>query len=323
MYDVIAIGDTTVDVFLEIEEAGVNCQLNKDVCQLTLNYADKIPVTKKTKVPAVGNAANLSVGTSRLDLKTALYTIVGNDDDGEACVHALKREGVDQRYIERDPKRGTNFSAVLNVNTERTILVFHEDRDYKLPNLAKTKWIYFSSVGKGHESLQQEIIDHVKKHNIRLGINPGTYQMKMGLEKLQPLFDVAEVLLVNKEEAERLIGKNGAIENLTKKLHETGPRIVVVTDGPNGAYCYDGNHLYHQEIYDTPVVERTGAGDSFSTGFISAIAYGNDIKEAMRWGVFNAASVVQAIGAQKKLLTKEEMQEFLDDHPEVKPKIIV
>src|SRR3989344_4504485 len=133
-FDIIAIGDTTLDVFTELDPANaqIKCNDNGEDCQICLSWADKIPVKKITNVPAVGNAANVAIGASRLGLSSALYTILGDDSIGKESFEVLKAEGVAKDYIVFDKKRGSNYSTVINVNGERTILVYHEERDYEL-----------------------------------------------------------------------------------------------------------------------------------------------------------------------------------------------
>lgn len=321
-FDIISIGDTTLDMFLEIDEATAVCNIDKEACVLCINYADKVPVTKVTKVPAVGNAANNAVGSSRLGLKAALYTILGDDSTGQEAFEKLKSEGVATDYIQFDKDKGTNYSAVINFKGERTILVFHEHREYSLPKLDKSRWIYFSSLAAGHEKLHAQIPVLVKETKAKLGFNPGTFQLKEGIEKLRPILTATEVLLVNREEAQRLVGKSKDIKKLLTALKKEGPEIVVISDGPKGSYAFDGNTTYFQDIFDAPLVERTGSGDSFSTGFIGALVYGLSISEAMRWGTVNAAFVIQHIGAQKGLLTKEKLEEVLSQNPKFQPKKI-
>src|SRR3989344_752068 len=324
-FDVISIGDTTLDVFLEIDEANaeVVCQNGDEDCVLQIAWADKIPVKKVTKVYAVGNAANVAVGCSRLGLKSALYTILGNDKEGKECFNVLKSEKVAKDYITWDKKRGSNYSAVINYKGERTILVYHEPRDYDLPKLAMTDWIYLTAIGKGHEKLDQQIIDYVEKTGAKLGFNPGDLQLREGFEALKPLIKKCEVFFVNKQEAQRLIGppvtpcvamragKNDDIKVLLKLLHDVGSKIVVITDGSKGSHSFDGKDMYSQEALKVPLIEMTGTGDSYATGFISALHFGKDIKEAMKWGTVNAAAKLQQIGAQAGLLTKKQLEGFI------------
>ncbi len=70
-------------------------------------------------------------------------------------------------------------------------------------------------------------------------------------------------------------------------------------------------------MYPDPAdpIDRTGAGDAFASTFTSAIALGLSHADALAWGPINSMSVVQHIGAQKGLLTKQELQQYLKDAP--------
>lgn len=320
-FDVISIGDTTLDVFMELDEsdAKIQCDANGEDCKILLSWADKIPVKKITKVPAVGNAANVAVGCARLGLRSALYTILGRDQSGKDAFLQLKKEGVYKDYIVWDKNRGTNYSAVINLKGERTILVYHEPRDYQLPKLASADWVYLTATGKPDESLHRQVIEYVKKTGAKLGFNPGDRQMKSGLEAMKPVLQNCTVFFINKEEARRLLSQNpsaplraGAeVKELLQLLHNEGPKIIVMTDGSKGSYCFDGKDFYFQEVLKVPLVEMTGTGDSYATGFICALQLGRDIAEAMKWGTTNAASKLQKIGAQEGLLYRKQMEGFI------------
>jgi sugar/nucleoside kinase (ribokinase family) len=92
-----------------------------------------------------------------------------------------------------------------------------------------------------------------------------------------------------------------------------------------GAYVFDGKDTWFMQMYPDPKppVDRTGAGDSFSSTFTAAIALGIDIPNALMWGPINSMSVVQHIGAREGLLTQEKIKEYLSRAPEnYKPQII-
>ena len=315
-FDIISIGDATLDVFVSLEEASVLCNLEKTLCQLCLSYADKIPVEKVQRIIG-GNAANNAVGSARLGLKAAFYSVVGNDETGKQVMNTMKKEKVSCDYVQIDKKQETNYSVVLNFKAERTILVYHLDRTYKLPKFKPTKWFYLTSMGKNHMDFHMELLAHVKKTGAQLGFNPGTHQLKQGLEKLKPLLAVTHVLFVNKEEAQRLVGQIQEMKALLTAMRAVGPRVVVITDGEKGSYAYDGVKYWKCAITDTPVVERTGAGDSFATAFIAALTHGKDIPEALRWGTMNSASVITKVGPQAGLLTKSQMASWLKKFPKI------
>lgn len=325
-FDIISIGDTTLDTFLFLDDANVLCNVNKEECWLCLNYASKIAVRELHRSIA-GNAANNAVGSARLGLKTAFYTCVGDDETGKLLHQTLKKEKIASEYVVTTKGVPSNYSVVLNFQSERTILVYHEKRKYKLPKLAPSKWIYFTSMGQGSESIHEDLIKYIKKNKVKVGFNPGTYQLKSGLKVIEPILKVTTVLIVNKEEGWQLVGhgdKTG-IENIKetmKKLYQLGPEFVVVTDGPNGSYAYDGHKYHHIGIFPVPVLQRTGAGDAFSTGVLSAMINGQGIDESLRWGTFSSAAVIQKMGPQAGLLHKKEMLSQLKANPSFKCKEI-
>jgi sugar/nucleoside kinase (ribokinase family) len=140
----------------------------------------------------------------------------------------------------------------------------------------------------------------------------------MGLHKLSPLYAVAELVACNKEEAERIleVGKT-SINILLEKMRALGPKIAIITDGPDGAYAYDGVEMLRVPMYPdmSLPVDRTGAGDATTSTIVAALALGKPLREALAWGPVNAMAVVQEIGAQKGLLSRDIIEKYLADAP--------
>lgn len=324
IFDIVAVGDTTQDVFLQMLDASVQCDIDGENCKICFDYADKIAVDKKTDIPAVGNAANNAIGIARLGLRSALYTVVGNDVQGHLAHDVLQKEKVDTRYVMFDEKHGTNFSAVINFKGERTIFVYHEPRDYQLPELAATQWLYLTSAAGGGAAALHEQIEHfLAAHaDVRLAFNPGTHQLHLGLERLRPLLARTSILFLNREESAELLGNPGSdVAGLVRGFHGEGVKVMVLTDGPEGAYASDGVAVTYHRIFAGPVVERTGAGDSYGAGFLAGIIRGKDTGEAMLWGNANATSVVQYIGAREGLLDEAGVKRIISENPDVRPEI--
>lgn len=319
-YDLISIGDCTIDAFIKLHDASIHCDLNHKNCQLCLSFADKVPYESLTTVPAVGNSSNVAVGAARLGLKSAVFTAVGADHYGREILGVYKREKVGRDLVKVNRNLPTNYHFVLNFRAERTILIKHNIYQYFEPSrIDQTAWIYFSSMGEHALSFHQKLGRYLAVHpQIRMGFNPGTFQLKLGAGKLREIYRRTYVLFVNREEAQRILGiKNSNIRVLFQGLHKLGPKIVAITDGPAGAYASDGKHHYFMPIYPDPKapLERTGAGDAFSTGFMSALVYGLPVTTALTWAPVNSMSVVQDIGAQKGLLTKTKLLSFLKRAP--------
>lgn len=314
--DFIAIGDTVVDEFIKLKEAHVSCDVNHENCTIGMKWGDKIPYDSSILVPAVGNAANAVVAAARLGLSTGFISNVGNDRFGEEILAVFAREGVDTKYVAVNEGIPTNHHYVLSYEAERTILIRHEAYPYLIPEgLTPPKWLYLSSLGEHSEAFHTELAKWLREHpETKLAFQPGTFQIKMGREKLAELYAVAEVVAVNKEEAEKILGLGKTdIKELLEKMRALGPRIALITDGPEGAYVSDGNEILKVPMYPDPSkpLNRTGAGDATTSTFVVALALGKSLSEALLWGPINSMSVVQHVGAQKGLLSREKIEEYI------------
>ncbi len=214
----------------------------------------------------------------------------------------------------------TNHDYVLWYESERTILVQHQEYSYGIPpEFAPPKWMYLSSAGRS-EQLHKDIATWCTAHSeTKLAFQPSTFEMSTGREHMAPLYRASELVACNKQEAERILelGETNIKELLTK-MYILGPKIVLITDGPNGAYAYDGVEMLKVPMYPDPKppYERTGAGDACTSTIAVALSLGKPLKEALLWGPVNSMSVVQEIGAQKGLLSREALEKLLATAPE-------
>lgn len=319
MNDFVAIGDIVVDVFIKLKDASVNCDLNREHCTITLAFGDKIPYESVEEVFAVGNAPNAAVTAARLDLSSTLISNLGNDEHGHNCIESLKKDGVSIEFVTVHPKDKTNYHYVLWYENDRTILVKHEHYQYKFPGAEAPKWIYLSSLGENTLTYHQEIASYLKSHpGVFLAFQPGTFQIKFGKDELKDIYVRSKIFFCNVEEAEKILELNTlGTEELLKRMHALGPKIVVITDGPKGAYAFDGENIWYQSPYPDPKppYERTGAGDAFASTTVTALALGKDLPTALSWGAVNSMSVVQQVGAQKGLLTRLQIEKYLKEAP--------
>ena len=303
-YDIIAIGDPVIDSFLFVDDM----QISKDGLHATVNWGDKLPVQKFYKSVA-GNASNNAIGSSRLGLKAAFYCIVGDDVGGREIKHRMTKESVSTEYIFMDKQHGTNYHTVLCHDGERTIFVYHEHRKYHMPAFAKSKWVYLTSMPEGFQRIYKNLAEYLDTHKVRLGFNPGTFQLKAGIKVNKPMLERTDVLSVNVEEAQRWVGDDTRDpEELCRRLRKLGPKAIALTDGRKGAYSFSEEGFYYIPEYPGPRIESTGAGDSFTTAYIAALIYGKSHKEALEWGPTNAGSVVQKVGPIEGLLTRTQLE---------------
>jgi ribokinase len=321
MYDVLSLGPARMDVFVQLPEDDITeiCTVDRKRCMIELGFGEKVAV-KGMEFSIGGNAGNNAVGITRLGMKSAVVGAIGDGWTDKQVIEILRGEGVETKYIEIKPGQ-KGFGVIINYQGERTILSYysHSLCGFPADSQLQAKWIYLTSMGEGYEGFYKEAVDWAKVMGAKIAFNPGTRQIKAGIDHLKYAFEKAEVLFVNKEEAEDLLQAVGGadVKYLMSELRKRGPKIVAITDGPGGTYAHDGGKYWHMPIVPAEVVERTGAGDAFGSGFLGAIILGKGLKEAMRWGTINSASVLEHVGPQAGLLNQEKMEEWLEETREV------
>lgn len=312
----VAIGDTVVDAFIKLEVGHV--QESAVGAELCIPYGAKIPFESVTVIPAVGNSANAAVSASRLGIGAALVSFLGDDTNGESCLERLKSEGVDIGFITKEAGKETNYHYVLWYGDDRTILIKHAPFTSKLPDIGNPRWIYLSSLGEHAKDLHFELADYKRSHpDIKIAFQPGTLQLHMKHD-LDELYNVTDVLCMNKEEAQGLLEtEEHDMKTLLDGLEQLGPSTVIITDGHDGAYMKCDHTYFTMPIYPdiAPPVERTGAGDAFFSTFVSYLAKGYDAAYAIKRAPINSMNVVQHIGAQEGLLSEQAIEDYLQKAP--------
>jgi sugar/nucleoside kinase (ribokinase family) len=322
--DVLSVGDVVTDAFIRLLPDQEKIEYGKDgQPDLSIPFGLKIPYDFAEIIPGVGNSANAAVAFARLGFNSGLVSNVGGDDWGREILTTLHKQKVDSRFVHINPDKKSNYHYVLWYKDDRTILIKHEVYDYRWPRFRPIdvpKWIYFSSISEHAMEYHDEISDWLDDHKgTKLAFQPGTFQINAGAHRLKRIYKQSEILAVNREEAVMISGgDHGDMHDLFNRLHDLGPRIVVISDGHKGAYASDGKNRYKMPIYPDPKppYDRTGAGDAFTSTFVAAIMHGADIPSALLWAPVNSMSVVQKVGAQAGLLSGAEINHFLRTAPD-------
>lgn len=322
--DILAVGDVVTDAFIKLlpTQAEINSDAHDHHPLLCMTYGTKIPFEDVTVIPSVGNSPNAAVACAKLGLKSALYSQIGDDREGHEILRDLDRKQVSTQFVGVNPGKKTNYHYVLWYKDDRTILIKHEKFDYrwpKIPDHHKPRWLYLSSLGESSLSLHNAVAEYMEQNqDIKLAFQPGTFQISFGVDQLLRIYRQTYVFFCNLEEAQKITGEEtNNIKTLADKIHSLGPKVVVITNGPHGSFTSDGDAIWSMPIYPDPKppYERTGAGDAFSSTFTAALAMGKDIKTALSWAPINAMSVVQKVGAQAGLLSKNELYDWLKKAP--------
>jgi sugar/nucleoside kinase (ribokinase family) len=317
MYDLVSIGDVKLDVFISLDQCLHKCNLKEK--KVSFDFSEKISVQVLDQQTA-GSAPNVATALSRMNFKTAVISNMGQDQTYLQAQRDLSSEGVDIRFI--TPHKGINsaYSAVLTLQGEKTILASYILKQYKLPKRLATKWMFVSEMGNGYDKLFRQVIKFMKKGNTKLALNPGNQQIADLKPELYDLIAVTDMLFVNVGEGREILkSKKIGVPQMAKRLFKMGPDEVIITDGRDGAYGYDGKTLWKLPIFPAKRVEATGAGDSFAAAYIGARLNGKGMEEGLMWGAVNSAEVVQHVGPVPGLLKHTQILSRLKKNKSFRP----
>ena len=311
-YDVITIGSATRDVFMStddfVEIPGKEFITGEGLC---LPSGSKIEI-KKVVFATGGGGTNAAVTFARQGFKTADIGVVGEDPNGQALLSELEKEGVDVSLFQKHNDDITAYSVILvQGNGERTILSYKgEGQHFSVMNMnfdeLESDWVYVDSLG-GHADLMQKILDWAGEKGVKIATDPGTKEVEMGMDAIRPLLTQATIVHMNREDAAKIAGVPFDQENkIFEIMDEAVPGIFVMSNGHEGVVVSDGKNRYRAGVPDSPVVERTGAGDAFTSGFVAEYMRSGDIIKSIQFGTANASSVVTQFGSKAGILKKGE-----------------
>ncbi len=306
MVKILSIGAAVQDVFLSHSDEFKAVCIKPHECFMQLTLGSKADVNK-IDFTTGGGATNAAVTFARQGLEAEFMGSVGDDPAAAAVLADLDKEGVNTTHVHTSKRYNTGYSVLLLApNGERTILTYRgASTHYTLNDFdfsdVDADWLYISSMS-GQMDVVDQVFAEAKQQGMKIMFNPGKGELKHA-DKLKGLLDDVDVLLVNKDEMQTIVEGEELDELVRHGLHYVP--TVIVTDGPNGVVASDGKSIVRAGMYeDVKVVDRTGAGDAFGSGFLSKWAVGESLKDALIFASANSTSVVTKIGAKTAILRK-------------------
>lgn len=302
MFDIISIGAATADIFVKSKTLLESSRF------LSLKRSSKNEITESL-ICSGGGATNSATTFSRLNLKTALISLIGSDPLSLYIKKDLNIEKINTDFLIENKNDTTDFSVILvSSNGTRSILTNRGDSSLQSKNIPwsklKTKWFYITSL-EGNLGLLEELIGFSKENNIKISFNPGNRELKHRRE-LIPLLKHLDFLLLNRQEAEILVNTNHKSPLFWEKLRKLAP-IVAVTNGRLGAKILTPTDSYFSPIINVHPVDETGAGDAFGSAFVAALINNLSLPDSLNWAIRNSASVVSFLGAKAGILNFKQI----------------
>lgn len=330
MHRVLCIGSVSKDIFFPTDE-GVIIETPEDLkSQTKIAFELGGKVLCRERAESVGGvAANVAQGIARMGLESSVYSKIGKDEVGQWICRSLQGAGVDTSVLDVDETVNTDLSAIVVAQGTGDRIIFHNrDANEKLKiekqKLQSYEWFYISALNGAWQENLQTIFGAAEQYGVKVALNPGQHNLKEAPRVILESLPHVSVLILNKDEALELL-LAGGIERqpehlnderyLVRVLHRFGPSTVALTDGKRGAWVFNGRELWHGDIYEPHgLIDTTGAGDAFGSGFFSAYVYHYALDRCLRYGLANAGSVVGYYGASQGLLdqaTTESYQQYI------------
>jgi len=310
MFDVACIGGIVQDIILFTDKEKIVNSHDVLAKQLFCLESGAKFYLKECYFTPGGGAANIAVGLSRLGLKATIVGRVGNDEFAKDILKQLKKQKVDLSFVQKDETQKTGFSFILSSKQTGEQIIFSfrgANNNLKVPSKGiKAKWFVVSSLSFSN---WQKIFNFVLRQKKPILWNPGFVQFSSDLPIFLKFIDKVQIFVVNEDEAREIVfrttkRKNFSIKEVLKIINSLGPNIVVITQGPKGARAFDGRNFYHCPAKKIKVVQSTGAGDAFISGFLAEYIKKACIYGALEKGIVNSGAVLSKIGAQNGLLKK-------------------
>lgn len=322
MFDIITIGSATFDIFVQSEDEQIVTVRTPELKRefLAFEYGEKIDINK-VDYELGGGGSNTAVNFANLGFKTAVIVKIGKDVNSNLILNNFKKCNVSTDLIKTSQSQKTGFSVILaTFDGDRTVLAHRganteiTEADIPYNVIKEAKWLYIAPLSGNSNQVLDPITDFAEKHGVSMAYNVGSTSIKLGLERMRKVIETAEVLIMNRSEASKITNEYDINKMLTI-LHNAEAKVVVITDGKDGAYAYDGKIVYKIDTFPSNVVSTLGAGDAFASTFVGTIAkYGYDIERAMKYASVNSACVVQHFGAQEEFRTFDQIEEMLLHH---------
>lgn len=341
MCDVITIGSATMDVFVQCEDANIVSVYSKSKKSefMSYPYGAKVEISDFDSQVG-GGGVNTAVNFANLGLKSSAIFKIGDDIYSKGILNSFKDKNVDLSNIIQDKNVSTGFSIILvSFQGDRTVLAHRganamiEKEDINFDAIKKSKLLYIAPINGDSSKVLDDIVKFAAEHRVFVCFNAGSTSIKKGFKYLEKILNFAHIVVMNKEEAsmatqiqvrpdtkdikyshEKI---HPDVKAMLKKMKVKDYQVIVITDGNKGAYAYNGKDFFYCPVFDGPVVSTLGAGDAFASTLCASLKRTHhDLGKSLMYASVNSAGVVSKFGATQGLLTFDQIEEKLKQHPE-------
>ena len=311
MFDAISLGSLTLDLFFQ--DDSLTIRNGRFFLALGGKY-----VVEHFGESMGGGGANVAIGLSRAGIQTALWSQIGTEGLSLYMRTQLEAEGIHLTLMQEKPDFANLSAIVLSPKGERAILTHRSSHivldlsQSRMDALKHSRVVFIGNLPESSLLEREKIAKIARSAGAMVAVNLGVKDCRRGAE-IRSLLKQATIIILNRYELADALGipanelALGTV-NYHNRLQLEEGCILAITDGEFGAYAQTKMEIFFQPAHKlSRARDTTGAGDAFTSGFLSALFYGKNEKEALVWGSKNAASVIAKLTAQSGLLRKEEL----------------
>lgn len=270
-----------------------------------------------------GSPSNIAMNVKKLGIHSLVASAVGKDGFGKFLINHLQMVNIDTTCVQ-EVEYSTSM-VVVNKSKATPVPIFYRGADYHLAYTSRleaailnSKIVHFScwpiSMTPSRNTIEK-VIELARENDILVCFDPNYHPMiwdkdEDGIEYVKSIISKADIIKPSEDDAERLFGKD-THENQIAKFLKLGAKLVIMTLGKDGAIVSNGvETIICNTLADAIVVDTTGAGDAFWSGFYSAIVKGYTIREALTLGFAVSAYKLKYTGAVVNLPKLEEIKKI-------------
>ena len=296
-------------------------------------YAHQIgvPITEVTSFDAYvgGCPTNISVGTRRLGLRSALLTAVGEDQVADFVLAFLNREGVDTRFIPRKPGRRTSAVIMAIQPPDKFPLTFYRegcaDRELTTDDVARapvaeSAIVLVTGTGLSHEPSRTATFfaaDRAAASGSQLFVDvdyrPDQWSSRSAFAASMQQLVKRAALVIGTEEEVAAAADEDDVERAIAKLLTCTSAPLVLKRGARGASLFRNGDRIDVPAFRIDVLNVLGAGDAFASGLITGVRRGWPLERAIRMGNATGAIVVTRHGCANFMPTDAEVEAFVSE----------
>jgi 5-dehydro-2-deoxygluconokinase len=280
-----------------------------------------------------GSPANITIGMSRLGMKTGFIGRVADDQMGRFIVQYLKKNHIDTSNIITDKSGSVTGLAFTEIKspTDCSILMYRdnvadlklEPKDVREDYIRQAKVLLVSGTALAKSPSREAVflaLEFARKHEViiffDLDYRPYTWNSP---EETAIYYNLAaekcDVIIGTREEfdmMEQFESYRGDDEKTAKKWFDYQAKIVVIKHGKDGSIAYTKEgEAFKGTIFPANVIKTFGAGDSYAAGFIYGLMQGWDIPKAMEYGAAAASIVISSHSSSEAMPTLAQIEQYI------------